>query len=78
MEEYLKHYFNISVESLVDALKLVDEETRFRIEALWSEAHRGRRNENGNGNGNVDFDESVTEALIKHDVESYVGIIEGT
>lgn len=75
MEEYLKHYFNISVESLVDALKLVDEETRFRIEALWSEAHRGRRNENGNGNGNVDFDESVTEALIKHDVESYVGII---
>lgn len=58
---------------MVDALKLVDEETRFRIEALWSEAHRGRRNENGNGNGN--FDETVTEALIKHDVESYVGVI---
>lgn len=71
IEEYLKHHFNISVECLVDALDLVDKETRFRIEALWSEAHRGRRNENGNG----EFDEAITEALIKHDVESYVGVI---
>jgi len=73
IEEYLKHNFNIVVEPLVDALELVDEDTRFRIETLWSEAHRGRRNENGNGNGN--FDEAITEALIKHDVESYVGVI---
>lgn len=75
VEDYLKHHFRISVEPLVDALKLVDEDTRFRIETLWSQAHRGRRNENGNGNGNGDFDESITEALIKHDVESYVGVI---
>lgn len=77
IEEYLKHNFNILVEPLVDALELVDEDTRFRIEALWSEAHRGRRGENGNGNGNGNgnFDEAITEALIKHDVESYVGVI---
>jgi hypothetical protein len=73
IEEYLKLNFNIMVEPLVEALNLVDEDTRFRIETLWSEAHRGRRNENGNGNGN--FDETITEALIRHDVESYVGVI---
>ncbi|WP_199224160.1 hypothetical protein, partial [Saccharospirillum sp. MSK14-1] len=69
IEEYLKHSFNIAVEPLVDALQLVEEDTRFRIEALWAEAHKGRRSEN------VNFDEAITEALIKHDVESYVGVI---
>jgi hypothetical protein len=73
IEEYLKHNFHIVVESLVDAVELVDKDVRYRIETLWSDAHKLRRSENGNGNGNLD--EAITESLIKHDVESYVGVI---
>ena len=73
IKEYLMHNFKIAVEPLDGAVKLVDDFTRFRIEALWSEAHKGRRSESGNNNS--DLDETITEALIKHDVESYVGVI---
>ncbi|MBQ0762224.1 hypothetical protein [Marinobacter psychrophilus] len=69
--EYLKHNFSIVVVPLADAIQFVDEQIRFRIETLWSEAHKHRRNEGGNGN----FDDAITDALIKHDVESYVGVI---
>ncbi len=73
IEDFLKQKFNIILEPLADAAQLVDQTIKYRIEALWSEAHRHRRNENENGNGNID--DVITEALIKHDVESYVGII---
>lgn len=75
IQDYLKQTFSISIEPLIDAVQLVDEDIRFRIEALWSEAHKNRRSEANNGNGNGNFDESITESLIKHDVESYVGVI---
>lgn len=71
IEDYLKQKFNIILEPLSDAALKVDETIRYRVEALWADAHRQRRNENGNGH----FDEIITESLIKHDVESYVGII---
>lgn len=75
IEDYLKHNFNVVVETLSEAVNLVDPDIRFRIEALWSEAHKLRRSENGNGNGNGNIDDNITESLIKHDVESYVGVI---
>jgi len=71
IEEYLVKNYNISVESLADAVSLVDETTRFSIERLWTEAHEIRRSDIANDLA----DDSITEALIKHDVESYVGII---
>ncbi|MFM5170380.1 hypothetical protein ACEUBH_03750 [Aeromonas veronii] len=71
IEEYLQDKFNILVESLSDAVQFVDEETRYQIELLWSDAHRLRRNESANNN----IGDSITDALIKHDVESYVGVI---
>ena len=77
IEDYLKHNFNVVVETLSEAVNLVDPDIRYRIEALWSEAHKLRRSENGNGNGNGNgnIDDNITESLIQHDVESYVGVI---
>ena len=73
IEDYLKQNFGILLESLEDAVETVDEDVRYRIDAMWTDAHRKRRTENGGGNVNID--ETVTDALIKHDVESYVGVI---
>ncbi len=71
IEDYLHANFNISVESLENAAIHVDGSIRFQIERLWKEAHERRRND-----GASEFvDAAITEALIKHDVESYVGII---
>ncbi len=69
--DYLKENFNISVESLEEAAVHVDETIRFNIERLWKDAHEKRRGDIANQSA----DNSITEALIKHDVESYVGII---
>lgn len=71
IEDYLKQNFSIILESLKDACLRVDESIRFKIDSLWTEAHKLRRSEHKNGN----YDEGVTESLIKHDVENYVGII---
>lgn len=71
IEDYLQENFKISVESLESAATSVDETIRYSIERLWKEAHEKRRGDMPN-----EFvDDTITEALIKHDVESYVGII---
>lgn len=71
IEDYLQENFKISVESLENAVDHVDETIRFNIERLWKDAHEKRRSDIANDL----VDNSITEALIKHDVESYVGII---
>lgn len=69
IEDYLKRHFNITLESLSHAASNVDDEIRHSVERLWQEAHSNRRRDSGNG------DSAVTEALVRHDVESYLGII---
>jgi len=71
IEDYLQEKVKISVESLERAAASVDESIRYSIERLWKEAHEKRRNDSANEL----IDDTITEALIKHDVESYVGII---
>ena len=68
--EYLNVNFGIHVESLESSASAVDEDIRFVIERLWREAHENRR-----GSSKGDTDSAVTDALISHDVESYLGII---
>ncbi|GKX52215.1 hypothetical protein [Budvicia aquatica] len=69
IEDYLKRNFSISLESLSHAVTNVDEGVRYAVERLWHDAHSNRRKDSGNG------DNVVTEALVRHDVESYLGII---
>lgn len=71
IEDYLQENFKISVESLENAASSVDETIRYSIERLWKEAHEKRRSDSANEL----VDNTITEALIKHDVDSYVGII---
>lgn len=69
IEDYLSRNFSIGLESLSKAVGDVDEEVRHAVERLWQEAHSNRRRDSGNG------DNAVTDALVRHDVESYLGII---
>lgn len=69
IEDYLKNKFSIHFESLSKAAESVDEQIRHAVERLWHNAHSKRRKESGNG------DNAVTDALVRHDVESYLGII---
>jgi hypothetical protein len=71
IEDYLEENFKISVESLEKAAAHVDETIKFNIERLWKDAHEKRRSDTAKDL----VDDSITEALIRHDVESYVGII---
>lgn len=68
ISEYLYSTFGVKVESLEKSANLVNDNIRFAIERLWREAHENRR-QSSNG------DSTITDALIRHDVESYVGII---
>ncbi|WPN49112.1 hypothetical protein [Pseudomonas sp. P8_241] len=69
IEEYLKRLFNVEVESLAEAVAYVEPETRASVERLWQEAHEYRRRDSANS------DNVVTEALVRHDVESYLGVL---
>lgn len=68
--DYLSSSLGIRVESLNKVAQSVDEDLRFSIERLWRNAHESRRN-GSNGKG----DQNITDTLIKHDVECYVGVI---
>lgn len=70
ISEYLNVSFGVKVESLERPAGLVNDNIRFAIERLWREAHQTRR-QCGNGHG----DSTITDALIRNDVESYVGVI---
>nr|VFK62677.1 MAG: hypothetical protein BECKTUN1418D_GA0071000_11832 [Candidatus Kentron sp. TUN] len=68
--DYLLSHYGIHVESLEEFAYKTDNDLKYATERLWREAHDERRN--------LLDDESLvetTEILIKHDVESYLGII---
>lgn len=70
--EYLHLEHGLEVESLEESAAAVDDQLRYVVERLWREAHENRRS---NGDGPSDSDNAVTDTLIRHDVESYLGII---
>lgn len=69
--DYLGSNYGIRVESLAEHALAVDDELRYATERLWRKAHderRGGNDENTSLGGAVDI-------LIRHDVESYLGIV---
>ncbi|MBU2759923.1 hypothetical protein [Acidithiobacillus sulfurivorans] len=69
--EYLQSQHGIIIESLDDASREVDDDLRHAVERLWREAHDVRRSSSDESSGSGE----TTEILIRHDVESYLGII---
>lgn len=71
LADYLAHEYGISIRSLEEEALLVDQELRFAIERMWQEAHETRRK----GRHKQEIDDSVMAILVRHDVESYLGVI---
>ncbi|MCW8126578.1 hypothetical protein [Microbulbifer halophilus] len=70
VSQYLEIQHGIIVESLENPSLKVADDIRHTVEFLWREAHKRRRSNNSS-----DIDPAVTDTLIQHDVESYLGII---
>ena len=68
--QFLYDMFAIQQAALSEEAQKVSEELRWAAERLWSEAHRERRQPNIE-----EYDESTTQQLIEHDLETYLGVI---
>ena len=69
LNDYLESAFGIEVKTLESESRKVDESLFHAVNRLWTNAHENRRN------NHKDTDSSITDMLIKHDVESYLGIV---
>jgi len=69
LEQYLGDTYGIIRKDLGDAHVGVGNDLRFAAERLWSEAHTARRSKTHQ------TDDGTTRLLIKHDVETYLGVI---
>ncbi len=69
--DYLASNHGIKVESLENFAREADDDLRYATERLWREAHDARRSSSDEAAGLS----GSTEILIRHDVESYLGII---
>jgi len=67
--QFLYEDFNIQTIQLSEEAEKVDDNLRWAAERLWTEAHRRRRQ------NTQQEDDVITEQLIKHDIETYLGVI---
>lgn len=68
IELFLQEEYSIKTQGLNNLIDDVDHEVRLEVERLWTLAHTARRR-------NQLQEEDVTDILIEHDVESFLGII---
>jgi len=69
LAQYLADEFGIVRQDLGEMELQIDDELRWAADRLWSEAHKTRRS------GAQLSDESTTHLLIKHDIETYLGVM---
>lgn len=67
---FLNDCLGIERESLAIEAETIESDLRIAVERLWTEAHKQRRQ-----HVTPDYDESTTNQLIQHDVETYLGVI---
>ena len=67
--QFLEDIFGIMKVALSDEAMLVDDNLRWAVERLWTEAHNERRKNDEKLDGNI------SRQLISHDVENYLGVI---
>jgi len=68
--QFLHELFNIQRESLSEAADRGDQEVRYAADRLWTNAHYFRRRASIN-----EGDDTTTKQLIKHDIETYLGVV---
>lgn len=71
VSDYLEQEYGIKTKSLEEEAQTIDSELRHTVEQLWTEAHERRRS------SPIDEgkDDTITALLVRHDVESYLGIV---
>jgi len=67
--QFLSEEFGITKRGLLDEAEKVDQSFRFAAERLWSAEHTQRRR------NNQLIDDTTRQQLIKHDIETYLGVI---
>jgi len=67
--QFLGDVFGMKCEDLDEAALEVDDELRWALDRLWTEAHNNRRRHA------QQTDDETTRILIKHDVETYLGVV---
>ena len=68
MFQFLSDTFGFKLQDLEEASKDIPNELRFAVDRLWSEAHKKRRHRE-------EGDDASTNILIKHDIETYLGVV---
>ncbi len=67
--QFLKDSFKIKCEDLEEVARNVTDDVRWIADRLWTEAHKKRRKKT------YQVDKETTRILIKHDIETYLGVI---
>ncbi|MBI1387215.1 MAG: hypothetical protein GC154_02045 [bacterium] len=70
ISQILREKYNITTASLDDDPECADQELRAHVKEYWSEVHDIRCKKRG-----LDADSSIVERLIRHDMESYLGVL---
>jgi len=66
--QFLSDNFGFQLIDLDEPAMSLPEDLRFAVDRLWSEAHKKRRH-------TEDTDNPTTDILIKHDIETYLGVV---
>jgi len=69
LTQFLGDELGVQIEDLTDAAMSVDEELRWAADRLWTAAHSERRR------CAQKDDDATTRLLVKHDVETYLGVV---
>lgn len=68
LAQFLGNTFGFKLVDLDIAANDIPKELRYSVDRLWSEAHKQRRQRD-------EGDEATTNMLIKHDIETYLGVL---
>lgn len=69
--DFLKEFFAIGRKGLEEEVMKADAEIRSVIQEAWHSAHTKRRDADSR-----QWDESIIQRLVRHDVENYLGVVE--
>ena len=70
IKQLLSDEYHIVAQDLEEELDSIDSEIRYALDRLWSTVHESRRNRNG-----YTIDDETRRILIRHDIETYLGVV---
>jgi len=69
LAQFLSEALGIKLQNLTEELENVDQNLQWAADRLWTEVHKDRRK------NSTQLDEETTRILIKHDIETYLGVV---